>query len=1631
MKKIILYPAYKIALVLILILLAGTKLFSQQSADFRTSANTPHLRPKQLLLSGGGADTTAIVVEPVQNTNWTPDRLVREVFLGTGSCAIVSNVIYTGDTRSVGYFKRNPNNPSFPLKEGIILSTGKVSDAIGPNNVINITTEMHTPGDVDIAKIAAPHISYDAAVLTFDFVPSTTSMTFRYIFASDEYPQWSCSQYNDMFGFFVSGPGISPDPAGFADGAKNIALLQDGVTPVTINNIRAGGWNQYTHTGPNPSCPDLNAEYYVAVPAHSTSIEYDGRTVVLSATIHGLTPCATYRIKFAIADVSDRRWDSAVFLEALSFDTGSDIQFKNLNFKGLETSTIFRNCNQNTLRIERTNGNLENSEEITYTVSGTAVYGTHHTLQGGTVTIPVGQSFVEIPYSILDNPIPGGSATIVVETITGCLCDPNPVIESQTINIYDSYSVSNLSSTNPLSCITDDYGTITVELSKPTAKFDYYFTFKLIKSSDEATQIYSTQNTTHTFSGLSPGRYSIEITDNATCALISLQDIVIIEEEAETPTLSVSTSGIITCANQEVTLSATSDGTVEWFIGETVVGSGLTYITSNPGILKVVARSEKGCISSKTLEVKQNIDPPAVAHDPIAPVCANVLPLILGQVSGSGVYSGAEVSVVGENYIFSAPAPGEYTVRYTVTAENGCSGQIDIQIVVHPATEVTLSEFENLCSESAPIKLTGGFPQGGVYTGAGVDEQGFFDPSLAGEGEHIILYTFTNPETGCFGQAQQTIKVNTPVLKEVLVQDVSCHEGADGKLSILTYGDNLQSLVITGPAFNYTSGKIIQTVFNDLTIGTYNIEATSTDGCAVTKIVQISQPDPLTITLAELKNVTYQGGSDGAIKIGLSGGNSVYNVLWNNYANNTLLESLPAGIYSVTVTDSKNCTAKASYEIIVDHSPSIIDLAVTVEVNIATPNPAKVDNVIFALVVTNSNKKYAATGVVVENVIPYEFPFIHRLDDGTSGNFDPATRLWQIGTIPAGGHVILVYRTGLLLEAKQGKSFAVNSGKILPFDQTDPNLLNNYAEVVVSVGESTSADDNGIESNGNMASQLALRNHRRLLDSRHIQKDERKTSMVPYSRSQTAMGMIKSAILEGKPTSGIQMLLPETGPANTRAFVSTPGDLLNITNATEIFAVDYLQENNSRRAAILAISTKYSEVYEHTKVICDRLTGAELRDIRLIEIAGRPFIMSKLVHPNGYVDYSTSFVAQRKGSDFVIDTRWNNAEYSIIGNDDIYNFQVWSVAPQFTQTLVEDILSELSSYDKLEFLNEKQKPLIPQVYVRSGRYAEGGLLLNLVNKSGADQITLTGNVSRYENGNREPFSISIKIPVAEYSDIFVPTGYIFDAGFSITNNKGGAADVLYYADGAWMFDFDPGFSRVTQFATTPESRPQADGSLIVERSASFSGQVRTYSSLFRSLAPTQAPVSLQEYDMIEFEASGVGNFEIMLAKAGIHSWNEQYRSYFTLNHQPQKFAIKFGDLANKDGERSFIPDDVVSIVFNALGAGNVESEFELNIQNLRFTNSQLTLTPIATSMSVFPNPFTQKTQLQLKLAEPSHVKVEILNTMGQTIEILQDKFMETGDYQIEWQPALQSPGLYMMRIVAGDQTHTFRLVYKN
>ncbi len=444
------------------------------------------------------------VAENATYNSYSPQDLVNNVLIS--GCLTAQNVKFgyyeryshswngwknhswssiAGD-RQLGYF--NKGNSDFPLSEGLILSTGKIRSAKGPNNLASKTDEIeNNAGDPDLENISGSYRSYDAAVLEFDFVPAGNTLEFKYIFASEEYREWSCSQFNDAFGFFLSGPGIS--------GKVNLAKLANG-TEVTINNIHGpftdtdASYYAWNEMGSYP-CPASNEAFYIDNGSgkdytnNSPATQFDGMTVVLTAT-HQVQAGETYHIKLAIADISDQKWDAGVFLEANSFTT--------------------------------TNVNINQPAPVCYpnTVDLTATAITSGSSPGLTFSYWEDEA-ATIPYT---TPTTATAATYYIkgfDSSSGCY-DIQPV----TATVYNVIVTELSNYHNDPICIGGTDGSFKVEANGGTPPYSYS-----LDNSD-----YS--NSTGIFGGLAAGTYTAYSKDANDCVSQSPALIEIIEPDAST-----------------------------------------------------------------------------------------------------------------------------------------------------------------------------------------------------------------------------------------------------------------------------------------------------------------------------------------------------------------------------------------------------------------------------------------------------------------------------------------------------------------------------------------------------------------------------------------------------------------------------------------------------------------------------------------------------------------------------------------------------------------------------------------------------------------------------------------------------------------------------------------------------------------------------------------------------------------------------------------------------------------------------------------------------------------------------------------------------------------------------------------
>ncbi|MBC8511264.1 MAG: choice-of-anchor L domain-containing protein, partial [Cryomorphaceae bacterium] len=243
----------------------------------------------------------------------SPVFLVDNVLLGGG--VVASNHSFQGESSQIGWF--DAVNTNLGIDSGIVMCTGDIY-ALDPINGGGFPPMPNTVTDPDLLAVAnsvpgmigqsfSVSSINDVAILEFDFVPTSDSMEFRYAFGSQEYFTYENTQYNDVFGFFLSGPGIAGP---WANGAINLAVVPNTnpPLPITISSV----------------CNDppdiMNPQYFISNQGTGldTIADADGYTTVFTA--QALVQCgATYHIKLAIADGSDGGLSSYVWLEAGSF----------------------------------------------------------------------------------------------------------------------------------------------------------------------------------------------------------------------------------------------------------------------------------------------------------------------------------------------------------------------------------------------------------------------------------------------------------------------------------------------------------------------------------------------------------------------------------------------------------------------------------------------------------------------------------------------------------------------------------------------------------------------------------------------------------------------------------------------------------------------------------------------------------------------------------------------------------------------------------------------------------------------------------------------------------------------------------------------------------------------------------------------------------------------------------------------------------------------------------------------------------------------------------------------------------------------------------------------------------------
>lgn len=339
------------------------------------------------------------------------------------TCPAIANGIFTVTSSNLG------------LDSGIILTTGRAG-TIGNNygcngpqvtagNNANASVNNGAAGDVLLNGLANA-TTHDACHLEFDIVPKGDSISFNYVFGSEEYWKSACGIYNDAFGFFISGPNIV--------GTQNMALVPGTNIPVAVNSVNSGVAgiqgniaNCYA-MGPGSPFP----AYYIDNAA-GTTVTYYGFTKVLSAA-HAVTPCSTYHLIMTIADAGNYLYDSGVFIEAGSLKTG-DFHITATGANVADTF-IVKGCDPGHFTFTRSQ-KRNTPQTLKFLIDGSAVNGTDYANIADSVVIPANDSVVELAINGLPT-IPAGTTILKLLLISPYSCNGIDIIDSAYLKILDA-----------------------------------------------------------------------------------------------------------------------------------------------------------------------------------------------------------------------------------------------------------------------------------------------------------------------------------------------------------------------------------------------------------------------------------------------------------------------------------------------------------------------------------------------------------------------------------------------------------------------------------------------------------------------------------------------------------------------------------------------------------------------------------------------------------------------------------------------------------------------------------------------------------------------------------------------------------------------------------------------------------------------------------------------------------------------------------------------------------------------------------------------------------------------------------------------------------------------------------------
>ncbi len=503
-------------------------------------------------------------------------------------------------------------------------------------------------------------------------------------------------------------------------------------------------------------------------------------------------------------------------------------------------------------------------------------------------------------------------------------------------------------------------------------------------------------------------------------------------------------------------------------------------------------------------------------------------------------------------------------------------------------------------------------------------------------------------------------------------------------------------------------------------------------------------------------------------------------------------------------------------------------------------------------------------------------------------------------------------------------------------------------------------------------------------------------------------------IVNGPNDLTLNALVPASVDNTNAAYISTPLDIINFTNAVEILAVDYTKDNITKA---VAFGTKtLGDVYNHTKPICDRLKGAELLDVKNLTVRGYQLMAYQIKQRTGEIEYAINLSAGTKANRNTISLQSNWFTDNYQPDENLYNFQLWAVSYEMVEAMANDIIGKLVNNAGVNSVTNAD---LPKAYISKGHRKATDLTVTFKNStsftSGYFELKEKSNEQATTATRKIPFTVTangistLTIPVKDYYEGSI---YVY-----LNNNL---TDLVYLADGTWSLDYDKNKTSITKFDVVNELNFSSNNDEYrLMRNVQMQGTSKDYITIYKTMMGGGLEENVTAFKNITFKAkvSGAGRVNVTLVKKSISKWEDQYHFTLPIDGNDKEYSVNFSQLKSSKYNTPIDANDITAVSFSFINSSGVATPITVDMSKVRFTNidfsGEIKVYPIV----LFPNPSSGKfltrftsevsTTAQLKVYEASTgklIKTQLINTIkGEnqvTVNLIEEQYLTSGVYII-------------------------------